>query len=216
MTSFLDMPETKYLGIALFMLGAAYSIIKWVGRTLREQLGSGMPRAGDEVTITHVDNVPPMLVKQAIERGLVTAAQLSAMAPMERQFLFASMKERLSGASAPMDGAGGTATAGAPGASIAPGARGAPSAPQRQATPGVPHAMSGAQYGLASMPMNERLHLFCPTCGAAMELPAFAPYVSSCRGCGTKTAVREDVEGHYLLNVTPARKPEQTRGPSMV
>ena len=206
MTSFFDRPETKYLGIALFMLGAAYSIIKWVGRTLRGQLGPGMPRPGDEVTITHVDNVPPMLVKQAIERGVVTAAQLAAMAPMERQFLFASLKERLPSGSTPTDAAGTTPT----------GAQVAAASPPRQAISGAPHAMSGAQFGLASVPMNERFHLYCPTCGAAMELPAFAPYVSSCRGCGTKTAVREDVEGHYLLNVTPARQPEQARGPSMV
>ena len=96
MTPFLDQPQTKYLGVAVFMLGVAWGIIKWIGRTLRSQLGTGMPSTPYEVPVTHVDNVPPVLVKQAIARGLVTPSQLASMAPMERQFLFTSLKELLS------------------------------------------------------------------------------------------------------------------------
>jgi hypothetical protein len=203
MTSFLDQPETKYLGTAVFFLGAAYSMIKWVGRTLREQLGPGVSRPGDGVAITHVDNVPQALVKSAIERGIVTPSQLAAMAPMERQFLFASLKDRL--------GAPPVQPAATP-----PAPRAAPLAVPPATPPTAPATIDGAEFGLASLPANERLRVRCPTCGNALAFPAFAPYVAHCRECGTKTAVREDVEGHYLLNVTPAQKPETARGPSLV
>jgi hypothetical protein len=195
MIPFLERPETKYLGTAVFMLGAAYGIIKWVGRALREQLGPGVSRAGDEVTISHVDNIPQALVKTAIERGLVTPSQLAAMAPMERQFLFASLKDRLV---------------------VPPAAATTGSGPRTPVAPAKPASFDGGEFGLASVPANERLHVRCPMCGSALVFPAFAPYVAHCRECGTKTAVREDVEGHYLLNVTPAAKPEPQRGPSLV
>ena len=103
MTALLDQPQTKYLGVAILMLGATWGIIKWIGRTLRSLLGTRMPRTLDAAHVAHVahvDSVPPVLVKQAIERGLVTPSQLAAMAPMERQFLFASFQARLSEAAA--------------------------------------------------------------------------------------------------------------------
>ena len=93
MTAFLDLPQTKYLGAAIFMLGVAWGIIKWIGRTLRSQLGTGMPRTPYELPVTHMENVPPILVKQAIERGLVSPSQLAAMAPMEREFFFVALRE---------------------------------------------------------------------------------------------------------------------------
>ena len=99
MTAFLDQPQTKYLGAAIFMLGVAWGIIKWIGRTLRSQLGTGMPRAPYELPVTQIDNVPTVLVKQAIERGLVSPSQLAAMAPMERRFFFVALRESASHAS---------------------------------------------------------------------------------------------------------------------
>ncbi len=95
MTSFFDGPQARFLGVAVFMLGLAYGIIKWVGRTLREQLGPGMIRDAEPFTKAMVDNVPQALVRQAIERGLVTPAQLAGMSPMERQFVLASLGEKL-------------------------------------------------------------------------------------------------------------------------
>lgn len=263
-------PSLQYIGAALFLLGAAYSMMRWVGRTMREQLGT-TGRRGDGSTMPgQADSIPPMLVKRAIERGLVTASQLAAMAPMERQFFFASLKDRLgataadgstpgtvspvgaapvaaspvtafvvaaSGGVAPrVAPAGSTAAAGAFASAMAPAAplaalgalaasaarleahaKGLPA----HATPGAPmppasHAMNGAEFGLLSVPVNEKLHMHCPMCGMALDLPAFAPYVGHCSGCGARTAMREDVPGHYILNVAPALKPISAHAPASV
>ena len=183
----MDQTEVKYLGVAVFMLGIAWGIIKWVGRAIREQLGPGMTAADDAASIEHIDTVPPALVKQAIERGLVTSAQLAAMKPMERQFLFASLAPRLASPSADLVAAGGDASK-------------------------VHRPMNGAEYGMASMPTNDRLHVYCPMCGEMLDLPAFSPYVAHCEKCGGKTSVREAEEGHLLLHVVPGRSPASIPG----
>jgi hypothetical protein len=85
----------EYLGIAIFMLGGAWGLIKWVGHTIRGQLGPGVNRADEPFLPAHVDNIPPALVKEAMARGLVTSAQLAGMTPMERQFVLATMKDKL-------------------------------------------------------------------------------------------------------------------------
>jgi hypothetical protein len=85
----------EYLGIAIFMLGGAWGLIKWVGHTIRGQLGPGVNRADEPFLPSHVDNIPPAMVKDAIARGLVTSAQLAGMTPMERQFVLAAMKDKL-------------------------------------------------------------------------------------------------------------------------
>jgi hypothetical protein len=85
----------EYLGIAIFMLGGAWGLIKWVGHTIRGQLGPGVNRADEPFLPAHVDNIPPALVKDAIAHGLVTSAQLAGMTPMERQFVLAAMKDKV-------------------------------------------------------------------------------------------------------------------------
>lgn len=263
-------PSLQYIGTALFLLGAAYSVMRWVGRTMREQLGTTGQRGDGAGTLGQADSVPPMLVKRAIERGLVSASQLAAMAPMERQFFFAALKDRLgppapdgttpgtvspvgaapvagspvtaflvaaSGGVAPrVAPAGSSAAAGASAGAMAPAASlaalGALAASAARlearakgaaghATPGAPtppgtHAMNGAEFGMLSVPVNETLHMHCPMCGMALDLPAFAPFVGHCAGCGTRTAMREDVPGHYILNVAPALKPITAAAPASV
>ena len=174
--------QLEYLGVAIFMLGASYGLIKWVGRTIRDQLGPGMSRGDEPFLPEHVDTVPPALVKQAIERGLVTSSQLAGMTPMERQFLLASLKDKLAAPAA----AGG----------------GAPAPPPSPAA-SAPRAMDAAEFGMAAMPVSER-RVHCAMCGESLDLPALAPYVAHCRRCGAKTALREDEFGHYTLSVTPA------------
>jgi hypothetical protein len=196
MTNFLDQPQFRYLGTGVFMLVSALGILKWVQRALREQIGAPTDRSEERVVITHVDSVPQALVKVALERGLVSASQLAAMSPRERLFLFSSLKDRLASE--------------APAAGPAPGATATP--PAGGAAPSI----NAAEFGLASMPVNDVLHVHCPVCGGALILPAFAPFVAHCPQCGTKTALREDVPGHYLLNVTPARKAPTPRDTSLV
>ena len=184
----MNQTDLRYVGTAVFLLGVAWGLIKWVGHTIRGQLGPGMPSREDAAPIAHVDAVPPALVKQAIERGLVTAAQLASMKPGERLFLFASLAPRLASPEASVV-AGGLAARG-----------------QR--------AISGAEFGMAAMPANERLHVHCPMCGEMLDLPAFVPYVAHCAACGGKTSVREAEEGHLLLHVLPGHRTAESRGPT--
>jgi len=190
-----DNPQLEYLGIALFFLGASYGIIKWVGRTIRDQLGPGVTRGQQPFVPEPAAAVPAPLVKRAIERGLVTPAQLAGMTPMERQFLIASLKDKL----APS----------ASGATPSPG----PAAPPPGTRPHAPRAIDAAEFGMAEMPANDRFHIHCALCGEGLDLPAFAPYVGHCTRCGARTALREDESGRYVLNVTPAAGPtERSRG----
>ena len=86
----------KYAAEAIALLGIAYALIKWVGRSLRsvvsdtsheqyrlEALGSSNPAAAAD-----------MLVRQ----GLVSAEQLAAMTPRERDFLVATAGRQVRGA----------------------------------------------------------------------------------------------------------------------
>jgi hypothetical protein len=177
----------QYLGAALFMFGGAWALIKWVGRTIRDELGPGANRADAPFLPMHVDNVPPALVKDAIARGLVTSVQLAGMKPMEREFVFASLRERLAAPAA--------AATGATGATAPP----SPPAPAR-------HAIDGAEFGMASMPANDTLRVHCPICGDPLDLPAFVPFVGHCKRCGAKTVVREEEGGRYVLSVTPRQQ----------
>ncbi len=83
----------KYGAEALALLGIAYGLIKWVGRSLRsvvsdtsaersrmEALGASMPAAGTD-----------MLVRQ----GFVTAEQLQGMSARERAFLIGNTGNRI-------------------------------------------------------------------------------------------------------------------------
>lgn len=189
-----DNPQLEYLGIALFFLGASYGIIKWVGHTIRDQLGPGVTRGQQPFVPEPADAVPAPLVKLAIELWLVTPAQLAGMTPMERQFLMASLKDKLAPPGDPP--AAGPA---APGAK--PGTR-----------PAAPRAIDAAEFGMAEMPANDRLRIHCALCGEVLDLPAFAPYVGHCARCGARTALREDEGGRYMLNVTPRGGREPGRG----
>jgi hypothetical protein len=181
LSSVFDGPQLKYLGTAVFMLGVSYAIIKWVGRTLRDQIGPGMNRTGSTLFSSPADTLPPALIREAIDRGLVTTAQLAAMPPMERQFLFATLQHKFT-----ME-------------SRSPAAGAVARAPQ------APHPMPGAEFGLAAVPANEILRVFCPSCGGPLTLPAFPPYVAHCDHCGAKAALREEDGGRYVLIVTPRK-----------
>ena len=175
----------EYLGIAIFMLGGAWGLIKWVGHTIRGQLGPGVNRPDEPFLPAHVDNIPPALVKDAIARGLVTSAQLAGMTPMERQFVLAAMKDKLA----------------APDAAESVSALRSAAAPA--GSPMTPRAINAAEFGMASMPASDTLRVHCPLCGDPLELPAFAPFVGHCKRCGAKTVVRMEQDGRYVLNVTP-------------
>ncbi len=97
MSTWFDQPQSRFLVAAIITLSLSAVVIKWAGRMLREQLGNGGNRSPDEFRADMTVNVPPALVREALEKGLVTTGQLAAMSPVERQFLFASLGAKLGG-----------------------------------------------------------------------------------------------------------------------
>jgi len=77
------------IGTVVVLVGVAIWAIARAGRRLKSELGS---RVATPATGAFL---PPTLVKKALERGLVTPAQLAKMTPIERTFLLASLKDSL-------------------------------------------------------------------------------------------------------------------------
>lgn len=88
---------TMYFGSAVFLVGLAWAVMRWVGKTIKQDLdpvNTGKMRASMAI---QADMVPPHLVKEALAKGLVTSQQLATMSPIERQYLFASLAPKLAG-----------------------------------------------------------------------------------------------------------------------
>ena len=100
MTPWFDQPQSRFLVAAIVTLTAAAIVIKWAGNLLRGQLGGGKARRAGEFRADMTANVPAALVREALEKGLVTASQLAGMSEIERQFLFASLSSKLGGGAA--------------------------------------------------------------------------------------------------------------------
>jgi len=77
------------ISIVILLVGVAFWAIAKAGSRLKSELGT-RDAAANAATL-----LPPTLVKQALERGLVTPAQLAKMTPVERKFLLASLKDSL-------------------------------------------------------------------------------------------------------------------------
>lgn len=152
----------KYGAEALALVGVAYGLIKWVGRSLRsvisdttaeqgrlEALGAAAPHAA----ATAAD----LLVRQ----GLVSATQLSRMTPREREFLLATAGRQL------------RATPRSTAATPSP-----PRPSPLPATPQRPTPSAAAPVRGLAPPSGPRLHLITPSrppLGVAVHCP----------GCGT-------------------------------
>lgn len=193
MTSLFGGPQAQYLGTAIFFLGIAYTLIRWVGRALREQIGAGDGRSLEGLGPPVADAMQQALAREAIQRGLVTPSQLAGMSMMERQFVFASLKEKL-----------GTPAAVAAPRPVAPQATGGTSA----AAAPRPRALNGAEFGVVAVPAGERQRVYCPMCGNRLDLPAFVPLVARCERCGAKSAVREEEGGRFVILVSPPPPPD--------
>ena len=181
MSAWFQHPQSRFVVAAIVTLTFAAIAIKWAGTMLRGQLGAGGSRSDGEFRTDMTANVPPALVREALEKGLVTAGQLAGMSEIERHFLFASLSSKLGGAD-----------------SVVP----APPLPLPTALMPTDDAES-ARLTAALTLEGPKVH--CPGCGARLELPAFPPLVSTCRQCGTRSALRNDEGGRYVLNVTPSK-----------
>jgi hypothetical protein len=89
-----------YAGAAVFLVLLAWMVMRWVGKTIKQDIdpnNTGKMRASMAV---QADMVPATLVKEALAKGLVTSQQLATMSPIERQFLFKSLMPKLTGGEA--------------------------------------------------------------------------------------------------------------------
>jgi hypothetical protein len=79
--------DLRLLGLAIVVLGAAVSIIWWVGRKIRGDLGLPVAKGADDPSAS----LPPQVSRMLQQRGLATPAQLANMSALERQLLFSTM-----------------------------------------------------------------------------------------------------------------------------
>ena len=221
----LDGGTLRLIGATLTILARAIVAVVWLGRQIRGTLGPGAAR---RPSLAGFDAIPPALVKQALERGLLTSAQLAAMTPIERQFVLESVKRQMENDAnsvidfeLPKPGAPAPRTV-----PMAPITRAdAPSTPSatppaRPVAPAAPRSATAAARPSGALPASDvdaipdkpRLKVWCPLCGEALKLPAFPPMVAYCPQCGAKTAVRDDSgAGRYIINVAAPQGSEPPR-----
>jgi hypothetical protein len=162
----------KYGAEAFALAGIAFGLIKWVGRTLRSRI-SDAPRTDTrlEALSTHI---PAAAADALVRQGIVSAEDLQAMSPREREFLIASARVRASasaeGGSAhratPAHGAGGVM----PGGAAPLGRRAAP-------TPTRLHLITPSR-----PPLGVAVH--CPGCGVVLDRDALQRFgATTCPRC---------------------------------
>jgi hypothetical protein len=221
-----------YAGSAVFLVGLALTVSRWIGRTIKKDLDPNMSGKMRPSMAVQADLVPNATVKEALAKGLVTSQQLATMSPVERQYLFASLAPKLSGATSsapvlPLKPTAPPAPVNAPQlrttqaimtvpgkpmslppltpeqiAALAPPPSAAPVAPAAP-PPAAPHLMNAALFGAATMPESEGLKVHCPWCGTKLGLPSSPPHVAFCDQCGAKTAVRTEDQGRIIINSAP-------------
>lgn len=197
MNSIFSGPQFAYLIVAVIVLGLAFAGIVWVGRTIRGELGGGAARGGNTGSLAMLEQIPPAMMKEAIARGLVVPSQLAGMTEMERTFLFGSLKQKLAAAQ--------TETPAAPPMPASVPAP-VPVAPAATATPVPPSLPADLPPAMAALVNAEKLRIWCPMCGAELQLPTFPPLLARCGKCGMKSAVRKEEGGRYILNISPPPK----------
>jgi hypothetical protein len=90
-----------WAGASVVIVGVAWAAMRWAGRTVKKDLDPAMSGKMRASMAIQADTVSPALVKEALQKGLVTSQQLATMSPIERQYLFKSLMPKLSGGEAP-------------------------------------------------------------------------------------------------------------------
>lgn len=93
----------KYAAEALALIGIAYGLIRWIGRTLRSQIAD--PSHETARLSTLAGEMPSLGAGALVRQGLVSAEQLQNMTPREREFLVATAGQQLKGPSVRTGGA---------------------------------------------------------------------------------------------------------------
>ena len=83
----------KYGAEAMALMGIAYGLIKWVGRTLRSLISDG-PSDGSRLDPVRAE-MPAAAADALVRQGLVSAAELQRMSPREREFLMVTAGPQL-------------------------------------------------------------------------------------------------------------------------
>jgi hypothetical protein len=191
MTSSISGQQAVYLIIAIGVVGAAFVAIAWAGKTMRGELSATGARQAPPPHLSTTEQIPSAIMKEAIARGMVQPAQLAAMTPEERAFVFASLKEKLAagGVGSPV-----AAPGGAPGAApvAAPVAAPATVRVSARATPVIPATFD-----------DGKLRVWCAMCGTELQLPAVPPLRAQCANCGMKSAIYTEERGRYTLTIAP-------------
>jgi hypothetical protein len=176
----------KYGAEALALLGVAYGLIKWVGRSLRSQI-SDVPleetrlQALSAATGGERVRAPGPGADMLVRQGIVSAAQLAGMTPRERAFLVATAAPQMNATRRP----------GAPGQQSPPASANPPS-PTGAGRPRSPTPVSAGR----PTPPSPRLHLItpsrpplgvavhCPACGAVLDRDALQRFgETKCERC---------------------------------
>jgi hypothetical protein len=86
----------KYGAEAMALMGIAYGLIKWVGRTLRSLISDSSLESARLQGIA--SQTPAASADALVRQGIVSAAQMERMSPREREFLVATAGPQLKAA----------------------------------------------------------------------------------------------------------------------
>jgi hypothetical protein len=168
----------KYGAEAIALMGIAYSLIKWVGRTLRSLISDSSLESSRIDALAA--SMPAAAADSLVRQGIVSAEDLSGMSPRERQFLIATAVPQVDGAAGRGRSRGATPISSPP-----VGKRPAPVA------------------GRSALPTPTRLHLItpsrpplglavhCPGCGTPLDRDALQKF-----GATTCTRCKRPVSAH--------------------
>jgi hypothetical protein len=168
----------KYGAEALALMGIAYGLIKWVGRTLRSLISSDSSRESARLQGL-ASHTPAASVDALVRQGLLSAAQIERMSPREREFLVATAGPQLKAA----------ATRGASDRSPTPAsteivAHATRVSRERSLTPPRLHLITPSR-----PPFGMTVH--CPACGAPVDREALQR-----TGTATCSRCRRPVSAH--------------------
>lgn len=161
----------KYGAEAFALMGIAYGLIKWVGRTLRSLI-SDSPLESTRVDALAA-TVPAAAGDSLVRQGLVSAEDLSGMSPRERQFLITTALPQVDGVAGRGRSRRATPISSAP----APGAPSATGARPPSLTPPRLHLITPSR-----PPLGLAVH--CPGCGIPLDRDALQKFgATTCPRC---------------------------------
>jgi hypothetical protein len=147
----------KYGAEAFALLGLAYAMIKWVGRSLRSFVSDSSVEQNRLEAMNA--SAPAVGADMLVRQGIVSAKELDAMSPRERAFLIANAGGKLHGAPPPP--------------LAAPPRSDRPRATPAQVAVVAPTPPAGPRLHLITPtrpPLGVAVH--CPGCGAPLDRDA--------------------------------------------